>query len=183
MKNRMILISILAVALVFVMAGTSAAQKIGFINMRAIIQESEAGKKGFAELKKTVEKKKAEIGKKEEELKKLKDELEKQKSVLTAEAFQEKESTFQVKLRDYQRLVKDSQDELAAKEQAVTGKMIPEILQVVEQVGKQGKYDAILDLNNPVVVYHDKEDNLTKKIIEEYNKGAGKSAPAAKGKK
>ena len=183
MKNRMILISILAVALVFVMAGTSAAQKIGFINMRAIIQESEAGKKGFAELKKTVEKKKAEIGKKEEELKKLKDELEKQKSVLTAEAFQEKESTFQVKLRDYQRLVKDSQDELAAKEQAVTGKMIPEILQVVEQVGKQGKYDAILDLNNPVVVYHDKEDNLTKKIIEEYNKSAGKSAPAAKGKK
>ena len=183
MKNRMILISILAVALVFVMAGTSAAQKIGFINMRAIIQESEAGKKGFAELKKTVERKKAEIGKKEEELKKLKDELEKQKSVLTAEAFQEKESTFQVKLRDYQRLVKDSQDELAAKEQAVTGKMIPEILQVVEQVGKQGKYDAILDLNNPVVVYHDKEDNLTKKIIEEYNKGAGKSAPAAKGKK
>ena len=183
MKNRMILISILAVALVFVMAGTSAAQKIGFINMRAIIQESEAGKKGFAELKKTVEKKKAEIGKKEEELKKLKDELEKQKSVLTAEAFQEKESSFQVKLRDYQRLVKDSQDELAAKEQAVTGKMIPEILQIVEQVGKQGKYDAILDLNNPVVVYHDKEDNLTKKIIEEYNKGAGKSAPAAKGKK
>ena len=183
MKNRMILISILAVALVFVMAGTSAAQKIGFINMRAIIQESEAGKKGFAELKKAVEKKRTEIGKKEEELKKLKDELEKQKSVLTAEAFQEKESTFQVKLRDYQRLVKDSQDELAAKEQAVTGKMIPEILQVVEQVGKQGKYDAILDLNNPVVVYHDKEDNLTKKIIEEYNKGAGKSAPAAKGKK
>ena len=183
MKNRMILISILAVALVFVMAGTSAAQKIGFINMRAIIQESEAGKKGFAELKKAVEKKRTEIGKKEEELKKLKDELEKQKSVLTAEAFQEKESTFQVKLRDYQRLVKDSQDELAAKEQAVTGKMIPEILQVVEQVGKQGKYDAILDLNNPVVVYHDKEDNLTKKIIEEYNKSAGKSAPAAKGKK
>ena len=183
MKNRMILISILAVALVFVMAGTSAAQKIGFINMRAIIQESEAGKKGFAELKKAVEKKRTEIGKKEEELKKLKDELEKQKSVLTAEAFQEKESTFQVKLRDYQRLVKDSQDELAAKEQAVTGKMIPEILQIVEQVGKQGKYDAILDLNNPVVVYHDKEDNLTKKIIEEYNKGAGKSAPAAKGKK
>ena len=183
MKNRMILISILAVALVFVMAGTSAAQKIGFINMRAIIQESEAGKKGFAELKKAVEKKRTEIGKKEEELKKLKDELEKQKSVLTAEAFQEKESSFQVKLRDYQRLVKDSQDELAAKEQAVTGKMIPEILQVVEQVGKQGKYDAILDLNNPVVVYHDKEDNLTKKIIEEYNKGAGKSAPAAKGKK
>ncbi len=115
MKKHLTLIGLLAVALVFVMAGTSAAQKIGFINMRAIIQESEAGKKAFAELKKAVEKKRAEIGKKEEELKKLKDELEKQKSVLTAEAYQEKESTFQVKLRDYQRLVKDAQDELAAR--------------------------------------------------------------------
>ncbi len=50
-------------------------------------------------------------------------------------------------------------------------------------MGKKGGYTAILDLNNPVIVYHDKKDDLTKKIIEEYNKGAGKSAPAAKGKK
>jgi len=184
MKKNLTLIGILAVALVFVMAGTAMAQKIGFINMRAIITESEAGKKGFADFKKMFEKKKAEISKKEDELKKLKEELDKQKSVLTAEAFQEKETAFQVKLRDYQRLVKDTNDDLALKEQAMTGKLIPDILKIIEQVGKQGKYDAILDLNNPVVVYHDKEDNLTKKIIEEYNKGAGKSAPApAKGKK
>jgi len=184
MKKRMILIGILAVIFVFVMAGTSAAQKIGFINMRAIISQSEAGKKAEVEFKKTVEKKKAEIGRKEEELKKLKDELEKQKSVLTAEAFREKEASYQVKFRDYQRLVQDANEELQKKEQAVTATMIPEILKIVEKVGKDGKYDAILDLNNPIIVYHDKEDNLTKKIIEEYNKGAGKSTSApAKGKR
>lgn len=184
MNKRMILISILAVALVLVMAGTSAAQKIGFINMRAIISQSEAGKKAEAEFKKTVEKKKAEISRKEEELKKLKDELEKQKSVLTAEAFREKEASYQVKFRDYQRMVQDANEELQKKEQAVTSTMIPEILKIVEKVGKDGNFDAILDLNNPVVVYHDKADNLTKKVIEEYNKGAGKSTPApAKGKK
>jgi len=180
----MILIGILAVIFVFVMAGTSAAQKIGFINMRAIISQSDAGKKAEVEFKKTVEKKKAEIGRKEEELKKLKDELEKQKSVLTAEAFREKEASYQVKFRDYQRLVQDANEELQKKEQAVTATMIPEILKIVEKVGKDGKYDAILDLNNPIIVYHDKEDNLTKKIIEEYNKGAGKSTSApAKGKR
>jgi len=184
MNKRMILIGILAVALVLVMAGTSAAQKIGFINMRAIISQSEAGKKAEGEFKKTVEKKKAEIGRKEEELKKMKDELEKQKSVLTAEAFREKEASYQVKFRDYQRLVQDANEELGKKEQALTATMIPEIIKVVEQVGKQGNYDAILDLNNPIIVYHDKQDNLTKKIIEEYNKGAGKSTSApAKGKK
>jgi outer membrane protein len=177
MKKRLTLIGILAVALVFVVSGTAVAQKIGFINMRAIMSQSDAGKKAEAELKKFVEKKKADIAKKEEELKKLKDELEKQKSVLTAEAYREKEASYQVK-------VQDANEEVGKKEQVITGVMIPDILKIVEQVGKQGKYDAILDLNNPVVVYHDKEDNLTKKIIEEYNKGAGKSAPApAKGKK
>jgi outer membrane protein len=184
MKKRLTLIGILAVALVLVMAGTSAAQKIGFINMRAIISQSEAGKKAEVEFKKTVEKKKAEIGRKEEELKKLKDELEKQKSVLTAEAFREKEASYQVKFRDYQRMVQDANEELQKKEQAVTATMIPEILKIVEKVGKDGNFDAILDLNNPVVVYHDKADNLTKKVIEEYNKGAGKSTSApTKGKK
>mgnify|MGYP000883080439 FL=1 len=184
MKKHLTLIGLLAIAVVFALSATeAAAQKIGFINMRTIITESEAGKKGFAEFKSLFEKKKAEIAKKEDELKKLKDELDKQKSVLTASAYQDKETNFQHKLRDYQRLVKDTNDDLAQREQAMTAKLIPEVLKVVEQVGKAGNYDAILDLNNPVVVYHDKADNLTKKIIEEFNKGAGKSAAPAKGKK
>jgi outer membrane protein len=185
MKKHLTLVGLLAVALVFALSATdAAAQKIGFINMRAILHDSEAGKKASMEFKKEVEKKKADIARKEEELKKLKDELEKQKSVLTAEAYRDKEASYQAKFRDYQRMVQDANEALAQKEQAFTAKMIPEILKVVEKVGKDGKYDAILDLNNPVIVYHDREDNLTKKIIEEYNKGAGKSAPApAKGKK
>jgi len=185
MKKYLTLVGLLAIVIVLSLSATeAAAQKIGFINMRVILHDSEAGKKAQAEMKKIVEKKKTDITKKEDELKKLKDDLEKQKSVLTAEAYRDKEASYQVKFRDYQRLVQDANEELAKKEQAITAKMIPEVLQIVEQVGKQGKYDAIIDLNNPVIVYHDKEDNLTKKIIEEYNKGAGKSSSApAKGKK
>jgi outer membrane protein len=184
MKKTLTITGILAIVIVFAITGAAAAaEKIGFINMRTIIQESEAGKKGFADFKKMFEQRKAEIGKKEEDLKKLRDELDKQKSVLTAEAYQEKEMSFQVKLRDYQRLVKDTNDELAAKEQAMTGKLIPEVLQIVESVGKKEGYTAILDLNNPVIIYHDVKDDLTKKIIDEFNKSAGKPAPATKGKK
>ncbi len=184
MKKTLTITGVLTIALLFAVNGTATAtEKIGFINMRTVIQESVPGKKGFTEIKAMFEKKKAEITKKEDELKKMRDELDKQKSVLTPEAYQEKETNFQVKVRDYQRFAKDAQDELAAKEQSVTAKLIPEILQVVEGVGKKEGYAAILDLNNPVIVYHDKQDELTKKIIDEYNKSAGKPAPAAKGKK
>jgi outer membrane protein len=184
MKKTLTIAGMLVIAVFLAMSGTAAAaEKIGFINMRMIIQESDAGKRNFADFKQMFEKKKAEIAKKEEELKRLKDELDKQKSVLTDGAFQEKETNFQVKLRDYQRLVKDTNDELAAKEQMLTSKMIPEIIQVIDVVGKKEGYTAILDLNNPVIIYHDQKDDLTKKIVDEFNKGAGKSAPAAKGKK
>jgi outer membrane protein len=184
MKKILTITGIVALVFVFAMTGTAAAvEKIGFINMRTIIQESTAGKKGFTELKTMYEKKKAEITKKEDDLKRLKDDIDKQKAVLTPEAAQEKETNFQVKVRDYQRFAKDAQDELAAKEQSVTAKLIPEILQVVETVGKKEGYTAIIDLNNPVIVYHDKQDELTKKIIDEFNKGGSKPAPAAKGKK
>jgi|WetSurMetagenome_2_1015567.scaffolds.fasta_scaffold28526_2 outer membrane protein len=186
MKKTLTVMGIVAVALVLAVTGAAAAaEKIGFINMRTILQESDAGKKNFTDLKAFFEKKKAEITKREDELKRQREALDKQKSVLTPEALQEKETNFQVSVRDYQRLAKDAQDELAAKEQNITSRMIPEIIQVVENVGKKEGYTTIIDLNNPVIVYHDKQDELTKKIIDEYNKGAGKSrpAPAAKGKK
>jgi len=94
MKKHLTFIAILAVAIVVALAGIASAQKIGFINMRAILHDSEAGKKASVEFKKEVEKKKADIARKEEELKKLKDDLEKQKSVLTPEAYRDKETGY-----------------------------------------------------------------------------------------
>ncbi len=46
MKKTLTIAGILAIAVVFALSGTAAAaQKIGFINMRAIIPESDAGKR------------------------------------------------------------------------------------------------------------------------------------------
>ena len=64
------------VLLLFVWSTNSwAAYKIGFINMKEIIQNSTEGKKAEEDLKEVMEKKQASISSMEKELKEMKDEL------------------------------------------------------------------------------------------------------------
>ncbi len=82
--------------------GYAADSKIGFVNLREIMQNTNAGKKAGEEFKKLYDKKHEEIATAESNLKRLKDELDKQGSIMTETARQEKETTYQRKLRDYQ---------------------------------------------------------------------------------
>ncbi len=148
----------------------AAADKTGFVDIRDVMLSSSAGKKAAEDFKKTLEKEKAAIQEKENELKKLKDDLEKQKPLLKEEAMKEKELAYQKKFRDYQILVKDSNEELQAKDQELSKKMIPEILKLVQTIGEKEKYSMIIDISQIPLAYYSKENDLTKRVIEEFNK-------------
>jgi outer membrane protein len=157
--------------LVFVWANPGfAADKIGFVNMQEVIQTSTAGKKAAEEFKGILAKKQDSIKAAENELKKMKDELDKQASVMTAAARSEKETTYQRKLRDYQLLVDDTNKELQRRDQEYSQKLIPEILKAVRAIGEREKYTLIMDYSTMPLPYHDKAADVTKKVIEEYNK-------------
>jgi outer membrane protein len=160
------------VILSLVMSGSYAiaADKIGFIDVRGIMIQSEAGKKATKEFRKAFEKNKAKIEKEETKLKKLKEELDKQRLILKPEAVKEKEISYQTELRDYQRLVKDSNEELQRRDQALSRELIPEILKVVNTIGEKEKYTIILDVNSQGVAYLSKENDITDKVIKEFNR-------------
>ena len=172
MKKNICLIAGLAL-LIFVWTNTSfAADKIGFINMQQIIQTSNAGKKAAEEFKKIVEKKQRAIQAMESEVKKAKDELDKQASVMTAAARSDKETSYQRKLRDYQILVDDTNKELQKRDQEYSQKMVPEILKVVRSIAEREKYLLIMDYSTMPLPYHDKASDITKKVVDEYNRTA-----------
>jgi len=168
-RYGLIVAAILILALAFA-ASPAAAEKIGFVNVQEVMITSTIGKKEAEDLRKSIEKTKATLQEKEAELKKLKEELEKQKPLLKEEALKEKDSVFQKKVRDYQLMVKDSNDEIQAKEQDLQKKMIPEILKLVQAIGEKEKYSMIVDYSLIPLAYHAKEDDLTKRVIEEFNK-------------
>ena len=82
----------------------------------------------------------------------------------------EKELAYQKKFRDYQIIVKDSNEELQAKDQELSKKMIPEILKLVQSIGEREKYSMIVDVSAIPLAYYSKENDLTKRVIDEFNK-------------
>jgi outer membrane protein len=165
-----IVATVLTLALAFAASPAAAAEKTGFVDIREVMLTSSAGKKAAEEFKKVVEKDKAIIQEKEAELKKIKDELEKQRPLLKDEVMKEKELAYQKKFRDYQILVKDSNEELQTKDQELSKKMIPEILKLVQAIGEKEKFSMIIDIGQIPLAFYAKESDLTKRVIDEFNK-------------
>jgi len=172
MKKSGLLISMVFVVLSLFLCGTCAiaAEKIGFIDMREIMVKSDAGKKATEDFGKLYEKDKAMIQQKETEMRKLKEDMDKQRTVLKESAMKEKEAAYQKKFRDYQLMVKDANEELQTRDQELSKKLVPDILKVINAIGDKEKYTLIIDLGTSPVAYFAKENNLTQKVIEEFNK-------------
>jgi len=156
--------------------GYAADSKIGFINLKEIMQSSDAGKKAGEEFKKLFEKKREGIAAAEKDLKKFKDELDKQGPIMTEDARREKGASYQRKLRDYQLLVEDTNKELKVRDEEVARKLIPEITKIVSKVAGKEKYTLVIDVARMPVPYYAKERDFSNKVIEEFNKfpSAGK---------
>jgi outer membrane protein len=157
--------------LLFAWTNTSlAADRIGFINMQTIIQNSNAGKKAAEDFKKLFARKQESIKTMENEVKKLKDELDKQGAVMTAGVRGDKEAAYQRKMRDYQILVDDTNKELQKRDQEYSQQLIPEILKVVRTIAEKEKYTLILDVSTMPLPYFDKAGDISRKVIEDFNK-------------
>ncbi|HPV72849.1 MAG: OmpH family outer membrane protein [Smithella sp.] len=173
MKKSILLIAGLTL-LLFAWTNTAlAADKIGFINMQTIIQNSNAGKKAAEDFKKLFARKQENIKSMENEVKKLKDELDKQGAVMTASARGDKETAYQRKMRDYQILVDDTNKELQKRDQEYSQQLIPEILKVVRAIAEKEKYTVIMDISTMPLPYFDKAGDISKKVIDDFNKASG----------
>ena len=159
------------IPLFFVWSTSSfAVDKIGFINLQEIMQNSNAGKKAAEDFKKFYEKETLEIKSSEKELKKMKDELEKQSSIMTKSSQKEKETIYQKKLRDYQLLVNDTNEELKKRDQEMTQKLMPGIMKIVRTIAEKEKFTLVIDVATMPIPYYAKENDFSKTVIEEFNK-------------
>ena len=172
MKRNIYLIAGFAL-LLFVMSNNAfAADKIGFVNIPEIIKNSNAGQKAATEFKTLAEKKSAPVKSLENELRKMKDALDKQGSMMSDSARRDKEATFQKKTRDYQLMVQDINDELQKRDKEIFEKIMPGIIKAIHNIAEKEKYVAIFFVGSPntPVAYYSKENDITGKVIDEFNK-------------
>jgi outer membrane protein len=148
---------------------SAAEAKIGYVDLRVALNDSDAGKKAKVELESMIKTKQTSIDEKGKVIEKLKADFEKQSSVLSAEARKSKEDEIERLLRDYQRLVQDSQNELKKKEGELTGAIIKELREVVEKIGQDEGYSLLLENVEGIILYSRKDLDITERVVKIYN--------------
>ncbi|MGB9715488.1 MAG: OmpH family outer membrane protein [Thermodesulfovibrionales bacterium] len=141
--------------------------KIGYIDLQRIVYESDAGKKAKSELDALIKSKQAIVDEKRQNLEKLKSELEKQASVLSPEARKAKQDEIEKMEREYLRLAQDSETELRKKDAELKEAIVKEIFELMDKIGKEEGYTLILDRS--MVIYGNKEIDITNMVIKRYN--------------
>lgn len=173
--TKIFLVGICVAALGIVRIASAAdALKIGYVDLRVALNESEAGKKAKAELESLIKAKQGAIEDKGRGIERLKGELEKQASVLSAEAKKAKEEEMDRLMRDYQRLVQDSQAEVKKKENELTGTILKELREIIDRIGQEGGYSLILENVEGIILYSRKDLDITEKVIKMYNESKAK---------
>ena len=170
MKKRLTLLTILLITLGFISAGWSAdVAKIGTFNAQKILNESSAGKMIQKELKTKFGKFQDNLQLEKEQLEELKKALEREALVLSAEKSNEKQREFRIRLNDFKKMQQDYAAEFKKLEADYKGKIVKEIYDVVQQIGKEEGYLMILDEKNAGVFFKQAHLDITDKIIKVYN--------------
>src|SRR4030065_2528803 len=132
-------IAVIAGLLGSTMAGAADKTAIGYVDMRAVLVESKAGKQHKVDMEKFVKSKQTALKQEEEKLKSLQQTLEKEMLTLTEAQKQDKQRGFQEKAQALQKMALDAQRELRQKDSAYTKKSVDEIRKIIAETAKEEK--------------------------------------------
>ena len=160
-------------AVILVLAGLAlsapalADVKIGYVDVRAVLTESKAGKQHRADLEKYIKDKQAVIKKEEEKLNSLKQAFEKDALTLSDAQKQQKQREFQEKVQAFQKMAQDADRELRQKDTEFTNKSIETIRAIVAEVAREEKMNLVIGRGE--VLYADDGMDLTAKVTQKFD--------------
>ena len=145
-------------------------ERIGYVNMEYILSQMEDYKTASAQLEEKVNKWKSEIELKKNEIKKLKDSLEYERPLLSESIinYRESEIEFEEKnLYDYQTKRFGVNGDWVAQEYLLIQPIQDKVLNVVEAISKQKKFDKIFDESaDAIMFYSEKKYDISDLVLK-----------------
>ena len=160
-----ILISFLLFFLVSVSGYSS--EKVVYLDVEKIMQESIAGKSIIAQLKKKREASISKFKKKEKDIIDKEKKLISQKNVLSKEEFESKIIELRKEISNYQKDRNKTLNEIGKSRIKATTKLITKLTPILEEYSKKNSIRIIVQKKN--IVMGKKEDDITKDILELVN--------------
>jgi outer membrane protein len=162
---------------------SSAALKVGIVDLDRALKESAAGKQALGTLKqfrdkvvKEINDKKRQKDSKEGTLRDLQTELTSQSLVLSETAKRDKEETYRRQARDLRkfiddsnRFIEESERDLREREAELTSRLLRDLLEIIKAVGKEESFTIIFERNDRFLLYAADAIDLTEKIIKRFD--------------
>ena len=162
---RKTLISILLFAF-FLVPGYSS-EKIVYLDVEKIMQDSIAGKSIIAQLKKKRDSSISKFKKKEKEIVDKEKKLISQKNVLSKEEFEKKLKNLRNDVSNYQKDRNKMSNEIRQSRIKASTRLIKKLTPILEEYSKKNSIRIIVQKKN--IVMGKKEDDITKDILEIIN--------------
>lgn len=145
------------------------AAEIAVIDLQAILQKSDPGKKAMQELKNYQKGLRSELEQEKRSLDQLKKELQQQSMMLSEEAKQNKKSQFQKQAQKFQTKYQRYQQQLKKKEQKIREPIIDVLMNIIQEYGENHDFELIIDKKNSGVMYNKDNLEITDTIIQRLN--------------
>lgn len=153
--------------------------KVGIININAAIANTKDGQKSIQELETRFAPRKKELEKKQQAISALQAQLQKGGTVLGEDQKRRLMGDIDTQTKSYNRDLEDASQELEQEQQKIFQELGGKMMSVIDKYAKDKGYSLILDVSSQQtpVLYAASEVEITKDIIEAYDKSGG--APAA----
>ncbi len=155
-----------ALALAAGLAPSSAAARVGYLDVQRLVKESKLGQQAAREIEKLTQAKEKEIAPRLKELGGLKAQVENGAAQMSESERKAKVEEFQRLTKEYQRLVQDSKEEIARQDREKVAAILKKAEEVLARVAKREKYLMIIKDPN-VLSYLDPSVDITAEVIKE----------------
>jgi outer membrane protein len=156
--------------------------KVGVIQIQAALAATKEGQKAAAELETKMAPRKKELEAKQNEIKDLQERLQRGGNTLSDSAKEDLTRNIDTKTKSYNREIEDAQAELQEEQQKVVNALGQKMMAVIDKYAQQNSFAVILDVSNQntPVLYASNAVDITKDIIDIYDKTVFTPTPAAR---
>jgi outer membrane protein len=169
-------------ALGAVAAFAQAPTKVGVINIQSALVSTRDGQAAAQELEKKRAPKTKELERKQVEIRSLQESLNKGGNAMAEAAKSELVRNIDTKTKSFNRDLEDAQAEWDQEQQKVLQDLGQKMMAVIDKYAKDNQFSLILDVSNPntPVLFASNTIDITKEIIDLYDKNAATLPAAAK---
>lgn len=155
--------------------------KIGVIDVRRLVSDSNTGQQVLQELEALRDSKSGELQVLSQELEGLQTQITEGRLSLSQERLNELNRELEDKSTAYRRKVQDAEQEMQQAQVRRLGAIEQEVLPLIQQIGAEQQFAVILSITDGGVVYAPDQVNITGMVVQRYNqmKAAGGGAGAA----